>query len=100
MIDTYGMFKRAVGKLGWTPEEFWGAQFYEVQLALEAFGEHVGIRDARHAAWIINGTRAAMWAENYKAIETEDLYNPDPKTKEEVEQERQELADKFPNTLD
>lgn len=33
------MFRNCVGKLGWSPDEFWSASLPEVWLALEGFAE-------------------------------------------------------------
>lgn len=96
----HGLFRLATGELKWSPREFWRAQSYEIDLALDGRREHTGLRDARQAAWIINGAHTAFWADNFSPLDTTDLYDPDPKTKEEVERDREYLSDVFSGTLD
>ncbi len=101
MIDVHGLFARACGTLGWTPETFWKAQLYEVTLALDGERRRRGHAEARHAAWIINGVRTSIWSDNFSELETSDLYDPDysPPTKEDLKQERDALAQQLPDTL-
>lgn len=93
-----------MGILGWAPSEFWEAQLYEVAYGLEAKVDHQlelrGAADSRHASWMLNGIRAAIWTKKWQEIAPDDLYDPDPKTKEEVEEEREHLSEVFPATLD
>jgi hypothetical protein len=96
-----GLFARATGRLGWTPDEFWKAQLWEVRLALEGHYKKAGREDSRHAAWIIN-TTGALLADDWDRVAPTDLFDPEyePPTREEIEEERQALAEEFPATLE
>jgi len=88
--------------LGWSPEEVWDAQLWEIRLALDGYWRKKGREDSRHAAWIINSIRPAIFSENWERLEEDDLFDPDyePPTKEDVEDERQALAEQFSSTLE
>lgn len=71
-----------------------------MKLAARANKNRVGERDARLAAWIINGARTAVWSENFRGIEIDDLFDPDPMTKEDADRQRESLSQSLPSTLD
>ena len=94
-----------MGRLRWTPRVFWKARYVDCFRALEGYwNERQDEREtfAAHAAWIINGTREAFHVDKFKPYKAEDLYNTDytPPSRDDIEQERDELAETFPATLD
>ena len=96
-----GLFARATGGLGWSPDEYWKAQLWEVHLALEGHRKAKGREDSRLAAWMVNPL-GALWSDDWDRLNPSDLFDPEyePPTKEEIDQEREALASDFPATLD
>lgn len=101
VVDVRGWFEKTCGEVGWPPSAFYEAQLWECALALRGARRGAGYRDARQAAWIVNGMRRAFHAKKFKPLEAEDIYDPDyrPPTKEEIDAERRAVASSFAPTL-
>ena len=100
VVDVWGGFAACCGDLGWAPDDYWNATLYEVRLALRGSHRERHSRLAKHATWILNGVRAAVWTKRWKDVAWTDLYDPTPqRTQEDLRREKDELVDILPSTL-
>ena len=105
-IDFRTLRKKCEGILGWSRVQFWEATLEDVTIALQ--GYQMRLQDELEVAstlacWIVNGTRIAYHAKNFKDFKPEQLYNRDGKDKSKLTPDERrkiytDFTSKFPKT--
>jgi hypothetical protein len=97
-INIRGLFGECCGLLGWEPEAFWQAQYWECERALRHHRQEQHEQrqfEARKASFMAAHFGAAFRAEDWAPPEPTDLYDADAFTREaKLQEERFEKQER------